>query len=235
MSYLNWIEDEDFEEQVKILIKAFDSGKERALKDMGRNVMDPVLAFFNSGLLGGGVEEWEKRELSRQLDKTLSNAIGLFHQGILSKVYGWSCPPRERANFDLLNSKLKVIAEIKNKHNTVKASDKVGYYDDFKAQLDNKTSLYKGYTAYLVQIIPKHVGIFPFAPSDNKTGMRRAEHPFIKEIDGKSFYQLATGVNSALEDMINALPAVFYAVTDHQIPLKMIDRVSQLFADAYHQ
>lgn len=233
MSYLDWIADRDFEEQVKILVDAFEAGKKRAKKDLGRNVIDPSLAVFNNGLFGGGVQDWENRELLRQLEKTLSTAIGLFHQGIISKVKGWSSPTRDVATFDLLNERSKIIAEIKNKHNTVKASDKVKYYDDIKEQLDNKTSRYNGYTAYFVQIVPKHVGVFPFTPSDNKTGTRRPEHKLIKEIDGKSFYALATGFDSALEDIVNALPAVFFSVTKKKISDEMMDKVHHLFSKAY--
>lgn len=233
MSYLDWISDEDFESQVQNLISSFRQGEVRAKKDLGRNIIDPFLAVFNSGLFGGDVQQWEERELFRQLEKTLSTAIGLFHQGIISKVRGWSSPSRELATFDLLNENSKIIAEIKNKHNTVKASDKVNYYDEIKNQLDNKTSRYNGYTAYFVQIVPKHIGIFPFTPSDNKTGTQRPQHPLIKEIDGKSFYSLATGSDSALEDLINALPLVFHAVTKNKISDNMMEHVRLLFAKAY--
>lgn len=233
MSYLDWISNEDFEGQVQNLISSFQKGEVRAKKDLGRNIIDPFLTLFNCGLFGGNIQQWEERELLRQKEKTLSNAMGLFHQGIISKVRGWSSPSRKVATFDLLNENSKIIAEIKNKHNTIKASDKVKYYDKIQKQLDNKTSLYNGYTAYFVQIVPKHIGIFPFTTSDNDTGTKRPEHPLIKEIDGKSFYALATGSDSALEDLINALPVVFQAVTKSKISDNTMEHVRMFFAKAY--
>ena len=54
---------------------------------------------------------------------------------------------------DILNKRKKIIAEIKNKHNTTKGNHKIEIYDAIKAKL--KLVEYSGYTGYLVEIIPK--------------------------------------------------------------------------------
>ena len=48
----------------------------------------------------------------------------------------------------------------------------------------------------------------PFTPSDNRTHQRRDAREDIRVIDGKSFYELATGDSEAIKKLYNVLPAV---------------------------
>ena len=152
------------------------------------------------------LEEWMEQEKSRQIQKTLQNSLGEFHQGILGAADGWENLGTGHV-FDILNKQKKIIAEIKNKYNTTKGNHKIAIYDDLVAQLNSQ---YKGFMSYYVEIIPAKKGAYnkPFTPSDNKTKKRRPINKSIRVIDGKSFYALATGDENALRKVYEVLPRV---------------------------
>ena len=90
---------------------------------------------------------------------------------------------------DVVNKDKKIIAEIKNKHNTTKGNHKVAIYDDLKFLLQGK---YKGYTGFYVEILPLRKKTYnkEFTPSDNKTRSKRKARKDIRVIDGLSWYKL---------------------------------------------
>ena len=112
----------------------------------------------------------------------------------------------------------KIIAEVKNKHNTVKGSDKVKVYDHMETLVMTKGHQYKDFTAYYVEIIPKSGARYDkeFTPPDSAKGQPRRANPLIRQIDGYSFYALATGVPDALEQLFAALPDVIEACSDYR-------------------
>jgi hypothetical protein len=103
-----------------------------------------------------------------------------------------------------------IIAEVKNKHNTVTGSKLVDVYKGLESLVMPNGQIYKGYTAYYVEIVPKkpvRVNI-TFTPSDPRTSTRCSPNEKIRKIDGASFYTLVTGVEDALEQVYNSLPKV---------------------------
>lgn len=109
-----------------------------------------------------------------------------------------------------MNHEKKIIAEIKNKHNTVKKSDEIVVYRTLEDLVMRKSSMYKGYTAYFVKIIPEKPRRYdePCTPSDKATGCTAVENPLIRVIDGYSFYGLVTGRRNAMAQLFAALPKV---------------------------
>ncbi len=65
-----------------------------------------------------GYEIWYKNETARQAQKTLQNHLGDFHQRILGSVKGWT-DMHTGGVIDLISHDTKIIAEVKNKYNTV--------------------------------------------------------------------------------------------------------------------
>jgi len=174
--------------------------------DVHRNTMDPFSAIFDAMFNKISLEEWMEREKMRQMQKSLQNTLGTFHEEIIGAMHGW-----ERLKvgniFDVRNQEKKIIGEIKNKYNTTKGNHKVSIYDDARSLQDGE---YKGYTAYYVEVIPKNNKIYnkPFTPPDNRTGKSRPEDNKIRVIDGKSFYALASGYENALGMLYENLPEV---------------------------
>jgi hypothetical protein len=234
MNYLNWISDTKLVDGVTQMCVAINSGKRRAEEEMGRNVIDPFTTIFSAVAFGGGAVEWRKRECGRQAEKTLTNALGMFHQTILASVDGW-CDPGNSETFDLMNVEKKMIAEIKNKHNTVKASDEVNLYDKMFNAVAMKNSKYLEFTSFYVTVVPKRIGIYDFAPSDSKTRTTRSIHPLIKQVDGKTFYEIVTGSRTALHDLLNVLPRVISDISEVEIDITIKELAATLYQAAFNK
>ncbi|CAG7855850.1 hypothetical protein MCAMS1_00128 [biofilm metagenome] len=208
MAYLSWITDKNLSDCVRdVLLKGF-AGINKAEQDFYRNGVDPFSATFDAACNNMSIEEWIVTERRRQSQKSLQNALGHFHQHILSCVEGWKIPGE---NFiDLVNEDKRIVVELKNKHNTVKKSDLKSVYDELQEAVMHKTSRYRGFTAYYATIIPANHEKFnrSFTPSDHATKTLKHENPLIREIDGYSFYGIVAGVENALAELYDVLPVV---------------------------
>lgn len=203
---LPFIDDTELYKHVKTVLSVAREAREKAEKSLSTNVIDPFSALFDVSCQGISFAEWMKQEESRQIQKTLQNAIGVFHQSIIGSMHGWTNLNTGEVA-DVVNTRKKIIAEIKNKYNTTKGNHKVKIYDDLKSLVGGK---YEGYLAYYVEIIPQGKKVYDktFAPSDNKKHKRKPAHRNIRVIDGKTFYALAAGCPDALENLYMVLPQV---------------------------
>jgi hypothetical protein len=179
------------------------------------------------------ITQWAINEKLRQAQKTLSNHIGNFHQSLLGALEGWENLPNGKI-VDIVCTERKIIAEIKNKHNTIKASNQSTLYHSLNDLVMKKGQVYKDYTAYYVEIIPKKPKRYdkPFTPSDASIGAKCPENPLIRVIDGASFYALITGVEDALQQVFNVLPAVISVLKPNY---QMMDShlITRFFMEAY--
>ena len=175
-------------------------------ENLHSNVVDPFSALFDALRQEISLTDWVDQEKTRQIQKTMQNALGEFHQAIIGSMDGWEDLPVGHI-IDDRNMKRKIITEIKNKHNTTKGSDKKSIYDNLNSQLKGD---YKGFTGYYVEIIPKGKRPYdkPFTPSDNVSRKRRPINEKIRVIDGRSFYALASGHKDALKTLYTVLPEV---------------------------
>lgn len=234
MQYLKWISDQALESAIGKLIQAVEDGRGKAKDQLSRNVIDPFSAAFSMILCNMTSTDWQHHEINRQVDKSLSNAVGVFHQQILSNIPGWM-DLNNTNQVDLVNDELKIIAELKNKHNTLNAAGTITLYKKLSELVNSKSSIYKGYTAYYVTIIPKQPnGVDElFYPSDNALGERCKEDAKIKKMDGKRFYSLATGNENALHDLFTVIPKVISAIKSVTIAKRDIETIQNLFNQAY--
>lgn len=209
MPYLPFIADDKLCAIVKSVVDAGANAEKKA--DLGRNVIDPFAVLFEMAAFGLTEANWEKNERTRQAQKTLVNQLGNLHQSILGAVAGWEdLGVGSNAGCDLVNHDRHIVAEVKNKHNTVSGGKLIDLYNDLQSQVMPKNSRYHGYSAYYVQIIPKQAQPYdlPFTPPDRSTGAQAASNPRIRVIDGASFYALVTGHQDALQQLHRALPKI---------------------------
>lgn len=215
MAKLSFITDEALEQTVNHILKKAATAKMKIENSIDSNVIDPFAILFEMSGFNLNEQEWLIYEKQRQAQKTLSNAIGHFHPKILGCVEGWT-NPKEGA--DLVSNTHKIIAEIKNKHNTVKGSDLVKNYDTLEKMVMDKGQQYKGYTAYFVEIIPKSAKRYDieFVPSDKDKGAKRPSNPLIRRVDGQTFYEIVTGVPDALTQLFYVLPDVIKTCSSYE-------------------
>ena len=234
MPFLKWISDTDLINEVSQLHSIAKEAQKNAVNEFGKNVIDPFAAIFEMSGFEIDYNTWLKSETTRQAQKTLQNHIGDFHQNILGYSNDWT--NKKAGNIiDLLSDKHKVIAEIKNKYNTISGGKLSDLYYSLEKQISPKSSIYKGYTAYYVAIIPKKGKRFnkPFTPSDKDKGEKCPVNEHIREIDGASFYSLVTGYENALEDLFDVLPEIIKVCSNGKYIIKDKAKLKEFFYLAY--
>ncbi len=236
MPFLSWISDSDLQHEVSQLLAIAKSAQKAAVKDFGKNVIDPFAAMIEMSGFEIDFETWIKSETTRQAQKTLQNHIGDFHQNIVGYSKGW-VNLKVGNVIDLASAENKCIAEIKNKYNTVSGGKLSDLYHSLNDLISPKSSIYKGYTAYYVAIIPKNGQRYnkPFIPSDKNKGEKCPLNEHIREIDGASFYALATGHENALQELFTVLPSVINHCTNGLIKIKNINKLNEFFNQAFRQ
>jgi hypothetical protein len=223
---LPFISDEVLYEKTKPLVTLVEKTSEEQEQQMYRNTIDPFSALFDAAKQNITLSEWLNQEKSRQVQKTLQNAIGTFHQEILGSMPGWESL-QVGGIIDVKNDQEKIVAEIKNKHNTTNSSSAEALYDHLSNVLNNK---YLGYTAYYVQIIPKSRREYnkPYIPSGKQLNEK------IRVIDGKSFYAMASGHQDALKMLYMVLPKVISDILQRPTDNVTKDKLfMELFEKAY--
>ena len=118
----------------------------------------------------------------------MSNAIGRFHQSVLASVDGWE---NHDAGYDLECVQRKVVAEVKNKWNTMNSTNRQKVEEDLETATRQRG---RAWQAYLVLVLPKEP--------------RRYERPLrprVFEVDGASFYHKVTGDPNAIHDLFDQL------------------------------
>jgi type-2 restriction enzyme eco47II len=188
----------------KIIKKIYDAYvAAKSSNDIHSNVIDPFSALLESSFNKITYDQWIEAEKSRQIQKTLQNAIGNFHENIIGEIKGFK-NLKVGEIIDIISEDKKIIAEIKNKWNTTKGNHKVAIYDDIASVL---TTIGDGFTGYYVEIVPKTSTTYnkEFTPSDNKTHSQRTANSKIRVIDGKSFYAMITGDENAIFRIYNEI------------------------------
>ena len=89
MAFLPFISDESFEKIVTELLAKAVEAKRKTDEKFDRNVIDPFAVLFEMAGFNLDNDAWLLNEKTRQAQKTLSNAIGSFHQKILGAIDGW--------------------------------------------------------------------------------------------------------------------------------------------------
>lgn len=184
--------------------KAIDSN------DIESNSLDPFGALIESTLIAQySFSEWIKAERTRQIGKSAANAIGDFHQELIGNLPGWISTGTNGGRIDLVHSGnfgsrgTPAIAEVKNKHNTMNSSSQKALFQTFHTVLGE--SRFRGYTAYLVEVIPKVTN----RPDEPWLIPGHPEYSEIRRISARRVYELSTGDPLAFEMVYLALPNVF--------------------------
>lgn len=185
MSRLTWISDENLERAMNALKDQAAKSYAEAGQRMVHNVVDPFsAAIIASTIQPNSVEELVNLHKISSALRGMSNALGYFHQSVLGSVEGWN---NHDAGYDLEHVDRKIIAEVKNKHNTLSGGQIPNVVRDLETWVQAKG---RGWMAYLVIIVPK-------TPKRYKKQRNRR----VYEIDGASFYEMVTGVETALQDL----------------------------------
>ena len=185
---LNWIRPGDLNNAISKLQARAHDAFEYAKKRQSHNVIDPFQSLMMASTLQiSDAEDLKSRQSMVSASQGMFNAIGAFHQDILSSVSGWI---NHDAGYDLECKNRKILAEIKNKHNTMNSTNRRGVINELETAVRQKS---ENWSAYLVIIVPKKPGKYEkkISPSTN-----------VFEIDGASFYDLVAQQENAMSPII---------------------------------
>lgn len=237
MSYVSFVNDADFEALVGETLQLAINVVTNDESNLHKNVIDPMAVLFQMHGFSLTHDNWLRAERTRQNEKTLQNHIGEFHQKFLGLVSAWTDLGTGKNNpLDLECHHRQIIAEIKNKYNTVSGGQRYTYYDSFHDMVMPTTSKYYGYTAYYVEVIPSRPKRYDkfFTPSHSPTKTRRPENKLIRQIDGASFYSLVTGVDNALAQTFRQIPNVIAKVAPkYALDLADVESIMSYYEKAY--
>ncbi|MDD4804053.1 MAG: Eco47II family restriction endonuclease [Candidatus Pacebacteria bacterium] len=220
-----YIDDKIFLKEISVVFEKIDNSLREINDDLYDNVIDPFSAVFDASGQNISLLEWIEQEKHRQLQKTLQNEIGYFHQRILGHIGDW-IDPGEGGIYDSENEKEKIFAQIKNKYNTFNADSASNTYNTMAGLLDTTK---KGYTGYIVIIIPKTPIRFnkKFAPS------KKIKREDLLTVDGSTYYEMVTGDKDALLKLFLALPLAIIKV--RKMKLKNFKVENENFLDLFYR
>lgn len=147
---------------------------------------------------------------SNSLVKTFQNAIGLFHQDVLGSVDNWTNNGHAGGVIDIMSNEpvnlaqdRLVVAEVKMRHNTIKASDERSTFDKLKDAAATRGGA-KKCVAYVMQIVPKTKE--PINRPWKVSGRTPVEN--VRQVDGRTAYHLVTGDPQAFDQLMHILPTL---------------------------
>ena len=195
-SLLTWISNQELIYAIDELVERASQAHIEAVDRMRANKIDPFASILTAALVNGVTtpKDLVNAQALNSAHQGTTSAIGHFHQYVLSCIDGFE---NHDAGFDLINHNMKLIAEIKNKHNTMNASNRRQVESELSTAIRQRG---RNWEAYLVTIIPRATERF-CEESRLKTG--------VFYIDGASFYEYATGSKTALRDLFGAVESIF--------------------------
>lgn len=198
--YLSFISDEHLLSCVKNLHKSYLKAKANvSKKKFYKNKIDTIKLTFDSKFNDLGEETLIKTEINRQIDKSINNSIGTFHEEILGGIKGFEMG--NLSGFDIKSTENTLFADIKNKHNTMNSSSAESLFQKLAKYADT----YKQAKCYWVQILAKNSFNEKWSADING---KEYSHSRVYKISGDQFYKLLSGKENALFELYQVLPKV---------------------------
>jgi len=196
--YLDFISDEHLLSCIKNLHDSYLKAKANvSKKKFYNNKIDTFKLTFDAQFNNLSEKSVIETEILRQIDKSINNSIGTFHEEVLGGIEGY-----ERGNlsgFDIKAKDEALFADIKNMHNTMNSSAAEALFQKLARFADD----YKKAKCYWVQILAK--GSFNELWTGDING-KEYSHSRVYKISGDQFYFLLTGKETAFFELYKVLP-----------------------------
>lgn len=202
--YLNFISDEHLFNCIENLHKSYLKAKANvSKKKFYKNKIDTIKLTFDAQFNDLDEETLIKAEINRQIDKSINNSIGTFHEQILGGISGFEIG--SLSGFDIKATDETLFADLKNKHNTMNSSSAESLFQKLAKYADT----YKQAKCYWVQILAKNSFNEKWFGEING---KEYSHSRVYKISGDQFYKLLSGNENALFELYQILPI---AISDY--------------------
>lgn len=214
--YVNFISDQHLLNCIENLYKAYIKAKNNITKkSFYKNKVDTIKLTFDSKFNDISEEDLIQSEILRQIDKSINNSIGTFHEQVLGGIKGFEIG--NLSGFDIKATDDTLFADIKNKHNTMNSSSAEALFQKLARYADD----YKKAKCYWVQILAKNS--FNLLWQGEING-KEYSHSRVYKISGDRFYALLSGQDDALFQLYKALPT---AIKDYLIAIEKDEKVKE--------
>ncbi len=212
--YVNFISDEHLLYCIGNLHNVYLKAKNNITKKhFNSNKVDTIKLTFDSRFNDIDEESLIESEVLRQIDKSINNSIGTFHEQILGGIKGFEAGKLSGYDNKALDDTL--FADIKNKHNTMNSSAAEALFQ----KLARYANDYKKAKCYWVQILAK--GSFCDLWSGDING-KEYSHSRVYKISGDQFYALLSGQEDALYQLYRALPVAIKDYLDTATQVEVV-------------
>lgn len=202
--YVDFISDEHLLKCISELHQSYLKAKSKlSKKSLYANKVDTFKLTFDSKFNDISEANLVETEVLRQIDKSINNSIGTFHEQILGGIEGYEVG--KLSGFDIKAADNTLFADIKNKHNTMNSSSAEALFQKLARYADS----YKKANCYWVQILAK--GSFNEHWKGEING-KEYSHSRVFKISGDQFYAMLTGRDDALFQLYTMLPM---AISDY--------------------
>lgn len=196
--YVDFITDAHFIKCIENLHGSYLRAKANiSKKKFYSNKIDTIKLTFDSKFNNIEEESIIEIEILRQIDKSINNSIGTFHEEILGGIKGYE--KGYLSGFDIKAENDTMFADIKNKHNTMNSSAAESLFQKLARYADT----YKQANCYWVQILAKNSFNEKWFGDING---KEYSHSRVFKISGDQFYALLSGQEDAFSQMYKALP-----------------------------
>ena len=202
--YLSFISDEHLLSCIENLHKSYLKAKANvSKKKFYKNKIDTIKLTFDAKFNDLDEETLIKTEINRQIDKSINNSIGTFHEQILGGITGYEMG--NLSGFDIKATDNTLFADLKNKHNTMNSSSAESLFQKLAKYADT----YKQANCYWVQVLAKSSFNEKWFGEING---KEYSHSRVFKISGDQFYKLLSGKENALCELYQVLPQ---AISDY--------------------
>lgn len=207
-------------------------------KDLWSNSIDPFGYVVGAALAAHesddeDLESYEHKEKFRQKEKSTSNSIGYFHQGLLRIAFNDHrylnklFENKESKSFDVISDCKMFGLEVKSKWNTTKGNSRKDLYKD----LEDAQGLNDNGERYFVEVIDKPGQNI----SKNKNGVTISNKSYnINLCNGSYIYQVAakrlnkSDGDKAFKNIVESFPAMLWIFSKYYLDILHIKQLDEL-------
>jgi hypothetical protein len=206
-NYLSFVSDNHLMTCISGLHKSYLKAKKNITKSsFYSNKVDTIKLTFDSIFNDIDEESLIQAEILRQIDKSINNSIGTFHEQILGGINGFEVG--NLSGFDIKAKDDSLFADIKNKHNTMNSSSAEALFQKLARYADD----YKKAKCFWVQILAKSSFNEHWKGEING---KEYSHSRVFKISGDQFYALLTGQDDAFFQLYQVLPLAIKDYLDY--------------------
>jgi hypothetical protein len=197
--YVDFISDEHFLACVANLHTAYLKAKNNITKEhFYSNKVETIKLTFDAKFNAIDEESLIQTEILRQIDKSINNSIGTFHEQILGGIKGLEVGYLSGFNVKATDYTLFALLVFEKLP--------INFEDAIFEKLAKQANFYKTSKCYLVDFTLEDDYLEKWIIATDESSV---SHKRVFKISGNRFYNLLSGQEEALSQIQNILPAVF--------------------------